>query len=337
MSSTVLLSDEKNQYKANLHCHSTRSDGRLSPEELVRRYRERGYDILAITDHCNPKDHSALGDESFLLLTGYEAYIRPSKTAVYDPFSPEIHLNLFAKDPENETLICYNEAYIKYVPRAEHAALRRTGSERPREYTLEYINEFIRTAREAGYLVAYNHPVWSMESEERVLSYEGLFSLEMYNTSSYLINHIESGAVLYDKMLRQGMAIGCHAGDDNHNSPSPDDSFGWYTVILSDSLTYGDVIRALEEKNFYASNGPAIRRIEVEDGKTVKLTCSEASEVYLHVGSKTPASVRLPKGETATEFALPLHPKAAYFRVSVYDAEGRVADSRGFLRAEWEK
>src|SRR5262249_52399561 len=38
-------------YKGNLHTHSTRSDGKLSPEEVVAAYRERGYDFLALTDH----------------------------------------------------------------------------------------------------------------------------------------------------------------------------------------------------------------------------------------------------------------------------------------------
>ena len=336
--SVFLLSPEKKQYKANLHCHSTRSDGKLSPEELVRRYRARGYDILAITDHCNPKDHSALGDRDFLLLTGYEAYIRPSETAAYDVFSPEIHLNLFAREAHNEALVCYNAAYTKYVPREAHAGLCRVGSEEPRRYTVEYINRFIATARMAGYLVAYNHPVWSMEDEERVLSYEGLFSLEMYNTSSYLINRLEGGEVLYDRMLRRGMPIGCHAGDDNHNGAF-DDSFGFYTVILSDALTYSDVIGALEAHECYASNGPAIHSIEVEGAageRQVRIETSPASEVYLHVGSKMPRSVKLPAGKTETSFTLPLHERAEYLRVSVYDAEGHCANSRGFFRREWE-
>ncbi|HVU14003.1 MAG TPA: hypothetical protein VHD90_22145, partial [Phototrophicaceae bacterium] len=38
-------------YRGNLHTHSTRSDGRLSPELVCRFYREAGYDFLAITDH----------------------------------------------------------------------------------------------------------------------------------------------------------------------------------------------------------------------------------------------------------------------------------------------
>ena len=39
----------KKWYKGNLHTHSTNSDGRLSPEEVIRLYREEDYDFLALT------------------------------------------------------------------------------------------------------------------------------------------------------------------------------------------------------------------------------------------------------------------------------------------------
>src|SRR5213594_885424 len=35
----------------DLHCHSTCSDGLLSPAEVVRRAAQRGVDVLALTDH----------------------------------------------------------------------------------------------------------------------------------------------------------------------------------------------------------------------------------------------------------------------------------------------
>lgn len=35
----------------DLHCHSTASDGVLSPADLVRRAAEKGVDVLALTDH----------------------------------------------------------------------------------------------------------------------------------------------------------------------------------------------------------------------------------------------------------------------------------------------
>lgn len=38
-------------YKGNLHCHTTVSDGSLTPEEVVTLYKSNGYSFLAISDH----------------------------------------------------------------------------------------------------------------------------------------------------------------------------------------------------------------------------------------------------------------------------------------------
>ena len=46
-----LFSDSQPFYKANFHCHSTNSDGRLDPASVVTFYQNAGYDILSITDH----------------------------------------------------------------------------------------------------------------------------------------------------------------------------------------------------------------------------------------------------------------------------------------------
>lgn len=43
--------EEKRWLLAELHCHSTNSGGKLTPEEIVALYEKEGYDILAITDH----------------------------------------------------------------------------------------------------------------------------------------------------------------------------------------------------------------------------------------------------------------------------------------------
>ena len=334
-----LILPTKKQYKANLHCHSTLSDGKLPPEELKAMYKSHGYDILAITDHSHPYNHSAMSDPDFLMLMGYEAYIRESG-GPYDTFKREIHLNFFAKEPDNTALVCYDKRYVKYIPEDELAKLKKVGGESPREYSVEYVNKFIKTARENGYLVAYNHPYWSMESEADILSYENLNNLELRNTSSYILNRLESGEMLYDVMLRRGMRLGINAGDDNHNHyPEGDplcDSFGWYTVILADELEYSSVISALENKDSYVSNGPVIKELSV-DGDTVTVECSEAQEVYLYGGSKKPSAKLLPKGETATHFELKIDGRMQYIRVSVYDSEGRAANTRGFFRDEWER
>ena len=334
----LLISPTKKQYKANLHCHSTLSDGKLTPEALKEMYKSHGYDILAITDHSHPYSHTAMSDSDFLMLTGYEAYIRESG-GPYDTFKREVHLNLFAREPENTALICYDPRYTKYIPNEELECIKKVGDTSPREYSTEYINRFIKTARENGYLVAYNHPYWSMESEADVLSYEKLNSLELRNTGSYNANRLECGEMLYDAMLIRGMRLGVNAGDDNHNKYPEGhvwcDSFGWYTVILADRLEYSDVISAIERKDCYVSNGPVIEELSVE-GDIVTVKCSAASEVYLYCGSKQPGAKRLPLGESATHFEFKLDGRAKYIRVSVYDSEGRAANTRGFFRDEWE-
>jgi hypothetical protein len=40
-----------NHFKANFHTHTTQSDGKLSPEEVITAYHDAGYQILALTDH----------------------------------------------------------------------------------------------------------------------------------------------------------------------------------------------------------------------------------------------------------------------------------------------
>ena len=37
--------------RANLHTHSTLSDGRLTPEQVIEAYASKNYDVLAMTDH----------------------------------------------------------------------------------------------------------------------------------------------------------------------------------------------------------------------------------------------------------------------------------------------
>ena len=46
-----LIPENGQFYKANFHCHTTVSDGRLTPEEVKALYKEHGYSVIAFTDH----------------------------------------------------------------------------------------------------------------------------------------------------------------------------------------------------------------------------------------------------------------------------------------------
>jgi len=325
------------QYKANLHCHSNKSDGKLSPERLKEIYKDHGYSILSITDHEYPYDHSALSDEDFLMLTGYEAYIRPSENCVYDIYQEEIHINLFAKEPHNTAYVNFTDLYCKYVKDEDvRRSFRKVGSSEPRKYTVQYINSFVEAARENGYLCAYNHPTWSLERDEQIVKYRGFFSMEMCNWGAHVASENEYNARLYDRLLREGVRIYCHSADDNHNyhpidSPKSD-SFGGFAMVMAKDLSYPSVIEALESGNFYSSMGPEIKELTV-DGAKVHMECSPARKIIMHYGSKkTQYFASFEDDLTSADFTIP--EDAPYVRFTVIDKNGRAADTRGYFMDE---
>ena len=64
-----LLPENGRFYKANLHCHSTFSDGDWTVEKLKEEYQKRGYSVIAYSDHDRCISHNELTDSDFLALT----------------------------------------------------------------------------------------------------------------------------------------------------------------------------------------------------------------------------------------------------------------------------
>ena len=332
-----LISASIPQYKANLHSHSTLSDGALEPDALIRAYREQGYSVLSITDHEAPYDHTAASTDDFLLVTGYEAYIHPSSECIMDPYGPEIHLNLLAKDPHNTGIVGYDPQFCKYMPHELAASRVHYGALGPRRYEHEYIQAFIATAKEAGYLVTYNHPCWSMEDPADILSYDGYFSLEIFNTGSKRINGYENNMALYDRILRSGKFPFVHGADDNHNKkPFGDplcDSFGSWTMIQAPALRYDAIMGALESGAFYASTGPTIYSLHVE-GKHVELRCSPAARVMMHMTPKRSQNAYRSDGAPVDCAVFDIPDYAPYVYFSVFDSTGGEAHTHAYIREQ---
>ena len=331
------IKKDQPQYKANLHCHSTVSDGKLTPAELKEAYKNHGYSILCITDHETPCDHTDMTEKDFLMLTGYEAYLRQTD-GKHDAYLAEVHINLFAKDPHNVAVVNYNPGYCHYVKdEAAREALVKVGTQEKREYTVEYINEFVRIARENGYICSHNHPVWSMEKAEQVEAYEGFFTMEMCNYSSYTLNRMEYNAPLYDRLLRSGKRIFCHSADDNHNKqpfghPSCD-SFGGFAMVLAKDLTYPSVIEALEKGDFYSSMGPKILELTF-DGDMVHIETEPVEQITMFTSGKKTLFVAGTEDAPVTSADFKIPSKTAYVRFDAVDFRGKHANTRGFFRDE---
>lgn len=328
-----LISPHKKQYKANLHCHSKFSDGRRTPAEMKEKYMEKGYSILAITDHEVPKSHNELTDENFISITAYEGQIRTTPDGEYDFYEPEVHLNLFARDPENEAMVCYNPTYCKYLTEEQKEAYVKVGSQRPREHSVEYINEYIRTAKENGYICALNHPWWSKESEADLLAFEGIFSMEMCNFCSYQFANLEYNGGLYDKMLLKGKRVFCHSSDDSHSAELETDSFGAFTMIMPEEFTYSSIIDAMEKGEMYSSMGPTFKEVSIE-GNKIHVECSDVERIVMHTGRKSPKRVMAEKGHTINSADFEIDDTIKFVRISIRDKDFNFADTRGFFKDE---
>jgi predicted metal-dependent phosphoesterase TrpH len=70
-------------FRGNLHCHSSRSNGLLGPEEVVSAYREAGYDFLCLSDHFEAEygwqvtDTRPLRADGFTTIVGAELSFAP--------------------------------------------------------------------------------------------------------------------------------------------------------------------------------------------------------------------------------------------------------------------
>ena len=334
----ILLDPTQRFFKANLHCHSTNSDGALSVAQLKEAYKKRGYSIVAFTDHEHLIDNSAFDDENFLTLTSCEIAIKenPRISSLKNKRMRVCHLNLYAKEQHNTVTPCYSSLYNHYInPNVEH--LIRHNGEFDRIYSAEGINDIIKRAGEAGFLVAYNHPNWSLENAVQYLQYDGLFAVEVYNHHSVKDGIYEYNINVLDDFLRAEKRIFCTACDDSHNLTALDapenDSFGGWIQLNAPVLTYEAVISALEQGNFYASQGPEIFSLEIE-GNQVALQCSPAAQISLSTMGRR-SQAYFAKGDAPlTEAVFPLDPDDGYFRLTVTDPFGRNANTQAYFLEE---
>ena len=335
-------SDSLHYYRANLHCHSTISDGRLTVEEIKKLYTERGYSVVAFTDHDAFLQHNDLTDENFLALNGYEVEISEETDC---PFYKKktCHLCFVALDPDTKTQVCYHRT--RYL--GKNAALYRDRlifdeslPDYDRHYTPECVNDMIRRAKEGGFFVTYNHPTWSLEEYPNYMAYEGMDAMEIENSSSNSIGYDEHNGHCYNDMIRGGKRLYCVATDDNHNkSPYGDpkcDSFGGYIMIAADKLEYRTITAAMKAGSFYASSGtgvhdgPEILSLVWEDG-TVTIRTSPARTIMLTAGQRKSSRAVANYGETITETAFSIAEDEKWFRLTVTDEKGYNAYTNAYF------
>lgn len=332
-----LLSENRKFYKANLHCHTNLSDGRLSPEEVKATYKDMGYSVVAYTDHDILVPHNELTDEDFVALNGVELAVREERDDVIIHKWKVCHINLIGLTPETIMQpFWHREKYLVSGNNLKNSHLVKWDTSLPdyeRHYSREGISEIMCGAREKGFYVIYNHPTWSFENYENYMGYTGMHAVEMFNGNCLTKGFEEENGRVYDDMLRGGKRIFCVGADDNHNG-SPKESRRYdsgvaFTMICADSLSYQDITNALLQGDFYASEGPEIYSLWYEDGE-IHITTSDADRIYCTFDMRN-KSIAYMDTEPLRKASFPLPEGYGYFRITVVDRTGKKACTNAYF------
>ena len=284
-------------YKGNLHTHSTNSDGVLQAGEVCRRYRERGYDFICLSDHFLPVYDFPVTDTSAHRTSGFTTII-----------GAEVHVpsTLFG---EKWHLLANGLPLDFEPPRAGESAA-----------------QLAARCAQAGAFVSIVHPEWYGLGEEDALGIDAAHAMEVYNHGSALTSDRGGGWGLLDQMLGRGRRLHALACDDAHFAI--DDAFGAWVMVQAEAREPEALVAALKAGHYYSSTGPEIHAIRFE-GDEVEVECSPAVAVYaLGKGSRSIQvlghdlqRVRLPHSKLGKE---------SYRRIVVADALGRKAWSNAF-------
>lgn len=329
-----LLPAQGQWYKVNLHCHTDLSDGKMTPEQIKAHYMSLGYSAVCYTDHEVLLDHRALCDEHFVALHGYEVAVKQDLSAHTAYFQPVYHFNMIAESQDNLHMPRFFKNNPSW-PGASHEWAQRCGVYDENDtiettvYDKEWISDYLCAVRDGGFLITYNHPQWSLQGPADYLGLRGLHAIEVINGGCWVLN--DNTSLHYEQMLRAGMDVMPVGGDDNHSIGTC--GLGW-TMLKAPALTYDALIAAYRRGDMYASDGPALYELYIEDDEVV-LTCSPAAAVVLLSEGRACAVKSSPAGDV-TEARFPYRPAqyGRYLRVEVRDASGKKAISRAYPVAD---
>ncbi|MFC2968573.1 PHP domain-containing protein [Acidimangrovimonas pyrenivorans] len=294
-------------WRGNLHTHSTRSDGVLEPEEVIRRYKAEGYDFLALTDHFIGlwnypiTDTTGFRDGDFTTILG-----------------AELHSGAMANGELWHILAVGLPA--DFAPgNAPHFLPVEDQETGP---------EIAARAVEAGAFVAIAHPQWSGLTLADARSLDSAHAVEIYNHGCAEGCDRPDGAAIADLLLSEGRKLSLIATDDAHFSEP--DHFGGWVMVKAEQNSPEALLEALKAGQFYSSQGPELRSVRIDD-KAVEVECSAARSVIIQgVGTGAKAV----HGTSLTRARVPLDRlgDSPWVRVTVIDSAGRRAWSNPYWR-----
>ena len=297
-------------YKANLHMHSSHSDGTFAAGPLVQLYKDAGYALLAITDHNQYGDqdggiveqlqtdelHDWNGDgftyANLVMGSGVEAYVRdwtrPRSSWMTDdwfrpPAVPIAEMPIVL--PGFEASYSYFGAHfgvLGHLPGPVQAP-------RPGFSWLDDVD------RAAGFaFIAHPGPAHDTAADtssdlERLASTLPLArfrGVEIVNGARLTRAERAYATGLWDALWAAGYEIWGLANDDSHTRPGVDTAFPFvaYNMVRCDDPTERGFLDALRTGAFYASTGLQFVEFHVE-GSQIEVFVPGAERIAF-IGSR---------------------------------------------------
>lgn len=318
-----LLPERGFLFKANLHAHTCQSDGRDTPEHVKEIFTNLGYHVVAYTDHDLLLDRSNLCDNSFLALNGCELEINGKGEPDWANMET-CHINLIAIEQNNLKQPCWHRKKYLYANAVNYRTQIQFYENEPdyeRFYNGECISDMFARGRSCGFFTIYNHPTRSLESYPQYMSYNNMHAMEMYNAHEY-------NPRVYDDMLRGGKMIYCVGGDDSHSVNGS--GISW-TMIKADKLEYRTITQALLDGHFYASQGPDIYSLWIEND-VMHVKCSDATAILFTTSNRREKLFQAEKGKFINCAEYKVFDDSEYVRVTVVDKDGKTASSNAYSK-----
>jgi hypothetical protein len=294
----------KRWYKGNTHAHTLRSDGDSTPEEVVKWYKDNGYNFIFITDHetITPVEevNRSFGIAGqFAVFTGQEITDRTG--------GKPYHVNGL-------------NISTAIMPNRDPAPVKN-------------IQLNVDAVRGAGGVPQVNHPNfgWALNASE-IAQLRNVNLVEIFNGHP-LVNNLGGGGSpsveeIWDSVLSTGKMIYGVASDDVHtvrklgDAKQPTPGHGW-VMVRADGLSSRAVAEALDRGDFYSSTGVELETYSADpDRIRIAVKKERWSKYRIHFIGKG--------GKVLAEFldspaAYKIRGDEGYVRVKVMESNGKAA------------
>ena len=275
-------------FKAALHVHTTNSDGDVDVATRLSQYRDKGFDVVAITDHRTTNDLSGFSDKKFLALS-----------------SIEFHPETYSGAPTHH--------FLGY------------GLPHPYKYDDSLTaQEMIDDIKSKGAKVFYAHPYWTGHTYVEMTEVSGYLGVEVHNQVCENMADSGSGRMHWDQMLNKGHVLTGLANDDVHKSSEVGKA---WTMIRAAKLDDKSILEALEKGCFYASTGPEIKDYRISSDLKINVECSSVEKIIFRTNGAGNGKVfKAENGDELTNAEWDLSSrKPKWIRCEVTDKEGNTA------------